>query len=109
MDKYVFTVTIDGQEWPAAMTNGALLRFAELRGHDLGTLGSDSAMADNVAIIYACVVSGCRRQGKEFPYSMMEMADMTTPQELAAFARALQGVGNEDTQPKEGKKKTSRQ
>lgn len=101
---YFFTVTVNGEEYPAAMTNGALLRFSELTGHDFGTT-TTTAMRDNVAIVYACVESGCRREGKPFEMSLMDFADATTPTELVTFAAAMQRVAGETETAASGRKK----
>lgn len=98
---YFFTVTIDGREYPAAMTNGALLRFSEMTGHDFGA-ESASVMRDNVALVYACVESGCRRRGMEFGMSLMDFADATTPGELASFASAMQRIADGAGEPPSG-------
>lgn len=98
---YFFTVGIDGTDYPAALTNGALVTFGEITGHDFGA-PSATATLDNIAIIYACVKSGCRRRGVDFPLTMMEMADLTTPADLATFASALRRVTSPASEPSEG-------
>lgn len=101
---YHFTVTIDGTEYPCALTNGALLQFAETTGHDFGAPAPDSTpVRDNLAIIHACAVSGARREGKQFPYSLVEMADLTTPADLALFAKALERMVSPDADADEKK------
>lgn len=104
---YIFTITVEGAEHPCALTNGALLRFAETTGHDFGA-PSPSQQRDTLAIIHACAVSGAARQGKEFPLTLMELADRTSPADLAIFADTLTRATRSGEGSGEGSKKKPR-
>ena len=102
-----FTIEVEGAEYRCALTNGALLRFAETTGHEFGTPGT-SQLRDSLAIIHACAVSGAEREGKEFPLTLMELADHTSPADLAAFARTITDILKPTgTAPAAGAKKKS--
>lgn len=105
---YFFTVTVDGQDHTAVLTNGALIRFAEITGHDFGESPEGaSKVRDNVAIIYAALEAGARRNGASLPWTMMEFADLTSPADLASFAGAMQRIssGSDDSKGSNRSKK----
>ena len=68
-----FNVTINGKAYPCVETMGALLRFKEETGRELTELAKNPS--DVAIYLWCCVRSGCKRDGIEFPLSLMEFAD----------------------------------
>lgn len=100
-----YEITVDGTAYPFVQTMGAMLRFKDVTGKDFSEFDA-SKTSDTVAWIWCCAVSGSKREGKQFPLSMEEMADLMTVEDMndclhaVSSANADDGVGNEDGEKK---------
>lgn len=99
------TITVDGEEYPAFLTNGALLRFQRETGHDLEQ--TDGSFADTFTLLWCCVMSACKREGKKFGMSLEDFADATSPEDIQAWGAQIFGAdsGAEETDSDGEKKK----
>lgn len=87
-------IKINGQEYPARMTMGALLRFKRETGKDVSEVKS-SDVADTVILLWCCVVSACKADGVTFTLSLEEFADALDPSALQILNDEMEG-GPED-------------
>ena len=94
-------VRVGGSDYPAYLTNGALLRFKDQTGHDLEE--STGGFSETFMLLWCCVQGACRREGVEFGLTLEEFADATDPSDIEAWAAALYGTG--DSGGEEAKKK----
>lgn len=71
-----------------------MLRYTRETGNDVSKI---ETFGDWLALIYACVVSGCRREGVAFDMSFDDFAEATTPEDVERWVAAV-GVttGGED-------------
>ena len=76
-----YEITVDGTSYPFVQTMGAMLRFKDMTGKDFSEFDA-SKTSDTVAWIWCCAVSGSKREGKQFPMTMEEMADMMTVEDM---------------------------
>ena len=88
------TITVDGEEYPAFLTNGALLRFQRETGHDLEH--TDGGFADTFTLLWCCVKSACKREGKKFGMSLEDFADATDPSDIEAWGAQIFGADSSD-------------
>lgn len=96
-----FSISIGEVSYPALLTNGAMLRYTRETGKDVSDI---SAFGDWLALIYCCVVSGCKREGVSFAMSLEDFADATTPEDIERWVSAVNaGVG---VSKSEGEKKS---
>lgn len=81
-------ITIDGTSYPCHPTMGAMLLFKQETGHDITKVdGSD--MCELFTYLYCCVKSASRRDGIPFNLTLEEFADNTSPEDLMAWAQAI--------------------
>ena len=88
------TITVDGEEYPAFLTNGALLRFQRETGHDLER--TDGSFADTFTLLWCCVKSASKREGKKFEMSLEDFADATSPGDIEAWGAQIFGADSSD-------------
>ena len=87
--KKKLTITVDGKEYPCRPTMGAMLRFKQETGREVTQieLGDLSGL---VTYLWCCVLSACKREGVDFPLSLMDFADAIAPQDVALWTASLQ-------------------
>lgn len=102
-------ITIDGKEYPCAQTMGAMLRFKEETGREATAIQAD-ALSDLAVYLWCCVVSACKREGRDFKLTLMEFADRVTLDDLNAWAAAItseqETTGKSSSNPEDEEKKT---
>lgn len=98
-------ITIAGVDYPSRMTMGAMMEFKELTGKELTELqGGDLSLA--VTLLFCCVVSACRADRRELPFSTpKEMADLMDADDFAAWQNAQFAAPAAHTADAEDKKK----
>lgn len=74
-------ITIRGEEYPARLTMGAMLRFKRATGTDISTV-TDGDTAALVTFLHCCVASACAADGVPFTLTLEEFADHLTPADL---------------------------
>ena len=89
-------VEIDGVEYPAEVTCGAMVRFKEETGKEVNQI---NGVSDTIVWLWCCVKSACSKEKKEFPYSAVEFADQCTMETLNAWTKA-QNSGEESKKKK---------
>ena len=95
------TITVDGEEYPAFLTNGALLRFQRETGHDLEH--TDGSFSDTFTLLWCCVTSASKREGKKFGMSLEDFADATSPKDIEAWGAQIFGAeDSEETGDSDG-------
>lgn len=81
-------ITINEKEYPCGMTMGALLRFKQETGQDIGQVGGEDTSA-MITLLWCCIKSACAAQKEEFPYSLIEFADSCNINTLNDFTSAI--------------------
>lgn len=76
-----YEITVDGIAYPFVQTMGAMLRFKDVTGKDFSEFDA-SKTSDTIAWIWCCAVSASKREGKQFPLTMEEMADLMTVEDM---------------------------
>lgn len=74
-------VKFNGDVYPFSLTMGAIIDFQHLTGKDAASLSGDD-IEGMVAICYCSIKSSSRAEGKDFPYSFQQFADLLTVEEL---------------------------
>lgn len=88
-------ITVNGAEYPAYSTMGALLRFKRETGLEFSEVKPD-APSNMVTYLYCCVKSACAHEGKPLDMELLDFADSITAEDLAAWAESLyEGEGGE--------------
>lgn len=95
------SIRVNGEEYPAYLTNGALLRFKDQTGHDLEE--SPGGFSETFTLLWCCVAGACRREGKEFGLTLADFADATDPSDIDEWASRL--YGKQDAGEEKAKKK----
>ena len=83
-----FDITINGEVYPCTMTMGAFLDFKEVTGTDLSKADMTS-LTDNLTFMWCVLRSSCRRNKKEFLFSLSDFADNVDMETLATFQKLL--------------------
>lgn len=92
MKKYL-TITVDGKEYPCRPTMGAMLRFKQETGREVTQI-EPGDLSGLVTYLWCCARSACKREGTDFPLSLMDFADAIAPQDVALWAASLQEGGD---------------
>lgn len=85
-------ITIAGESYPVRLTMGAIREYKNLTGKELDTVQGISEIGE---CLYACVVSTCRQQNKEFALSLEEFTDnleVATATEVFTRVMSAQGL-----------------
>ena len=104
--KKKFTITVDGKEYPCRPTMGAMLRFKQETGREVTQIET-GGLSGLVTYLWCCACSACKREGVDFPLSLMDFADAISPQDVALWAASLQQeeAGEEISGEQDAKKK----
>ena len=95
-------VTINGKVYPCRPTMGAMLRFKKETGKEVTEITSNS-FSDLCAYLYCCVASASAADKVPFDMSLMEFADALNPDDMNAWAAAMQNTGAENAEGEEKK------
>ena len=68
---------------------GAMLRFKKETGKDV-TEVENGSFSDMCAYLYCCVASACAADKVPFDMSLMDFADSLSPEDMTAWANAVQ-------------------
>lgn len=82
-------ISINGEAFPCRPTMGAMLRFKRETGREVTEIQPNS-FSDMCTYLWCCVVSASKHDGKDFSLSLMEFADGISPDDMTAWASALQ-------------------
>lgn len=96
------TVVIDGREYPCRPTMGAMLRFKKETGKEVTEMRGDS-FSELCAYLYCCVASASSADKVPFDMTLMEFADALNPDDLTAWANAVQSSGESGASGEEKK------
>lgn len=92
MEKVKIEVNINGTVYPCRPTMGAMLRFKKETGKEVTELtGKD--FSDLCTYLYCCVASACAADKVTFNMSLMEFADAIDPDDMTAWAEAMNAGG----------------
>lgn len=81
-------ISVNGTAYPCSPTMGAMLRFKQETGKEITEIDPKS-FSDLCTYLWCCVVSGAKREGKQFDMSLMEFADSLTPEDMAQWNAAI--------------------
>lgn len=95
-------VTINNVAYPCRPTMGAMLRFKKETGKEITEIKQDS-FTDLCTYLYCCVASASAADGVAFTLSLMEFADALNPDDMNAWAAAMQNTGTENAEGEEKK------
>ena len=83
------SVVINGKELPCRPTMGAMLRFKKETGKEVTEIENGS-FSDMCAYLYCWVASACAADKVPFSMSLMDFADSLSPEDMTAWANAVQ-------------------
>ena len=92
MEKKYPAITLDGKEYPCRPTMGAMLRFKQETGREVTQI-EPGDLSGLVTYLWCCIRSSCKREGTDFPLSLMDFADSIGPQDVALWTASLQEEG----------------
>lgn len=95
-------VKINNVAYPCRPTMGAMLRFKKETGKEITEIKQDS-FTDLCTYLYCCVASASAADGVAFTLSLMEFADALNPDDMNAWAAAMQNTGAENAEGEEKK------
>lgn len=96
-------ITIAGETYPVRLTMGAIREYKNLTGKELDQVQGISEIGE---CLYACVVSTCRQQKKEFALSLEEFTDnLEVATATAVFTNVMSAQGLSVDEPGNAKKK----
>ena len=72
--KKKLTITVDGKEYPCRPTMGAMLRFKQETGREVTQI-EPGDLSGLVTYLWCCIRSSCKREGTDFPLSLMDFAE----------------------------------
>ena len=96
-------VVINNVAYPCRPTMGAMLRFKKETGKEITEIDGSSC-TELCTYLYCCVASASAADGIPFSMSLMDFADAINPDDMTAWANAMQ-VNNTVTEGAEGEKK----
>lgn len=82
----IINIKVNGKEYKARMTMGAMLRFKRETGKEVDQIDAPS---DMITFIWCVLVSCCAADKVEFPYSLEEFADNMDMEVLHEFGEAM--------------------
>lgn len=87
-------VIINNEAYPCRPTMGALLRFEKETGKDISEVfveGKPVGLTDICTLMWCCIVSASKHDGKDFNLSLMEFADSVTPEVALSWNSEVMG------------------
>ena len=81
-----FSIEISGVSYPAVLTNGAVLRYAQQTGKELSDI---QTFGDWLMLLWCCIVSGCKREGIPFTMTFEDFTEATTPEDIQRWVTAV--------------------
>lgn len=82
-------IKINGEAYPCRPTMGAMLRFKEQTGKEITDLDTNS-FTELCTYLWCCIKSACARERKQFDLSLLDFADSIDPDDMNAWAAAMQ-------------------
>lgn len=82
-------IKINGEAYPCRPTMGAMLRFKEQTGKEITEMDATS-FTELCTYLWCCIKSACAREQKQFDLSLIEFADSIDPDDMNAWAAAVQ-------------------
>lgn len=81
-------IIVNGKAYPCTPSMGAMLRFKQETEREITQIDAAS-FSDLCTYLWCCIVSGSRREGLDFNYSLMEFADFVTPDDMREWSAAV--------------------
>lgn len=100
-------ITINGEAFPCQQTAGAMLRFKELTDREVSEIDPRS-ISDLIKFLWCCIAGACKREGKEFSYSLMDFADAIGTDELNSWQQMMSGEETEEAKTEKKRKYRSK-
>ena len=97
-------ITINGEAYLCSPTMGAMLRFKQETGREITEM-EEGSFGDLCTFLYCCVVSGAKREGREFKMSLMDFADAIDPEDMEAWNSAITTTKGESAEVSKKKRK----
>lgn len=100
-------IVINGEAYPCQQTMGAMLRFKNETGREVTEIKNDS-FSDMSTLLWCCIVSACKHEGKKFDMSLMDFADSISISDVIEWAKVINAKadisGDEYVEVKDEKK-----
>lgn len=90
--KKILNVEIDGVEYPATVSLGAMLLFKDETGKEVNEI---SGLSDSIVWLWCCVKSASARTAHPLEMNCQEFADSCTMDVLNAWTQLQQQAGEE--------------
>lgn len=98
VEKHRMTITIDGKGLPCYPTMGASLGFKQETGRDIEDM---KGSADFAVYLYCCARSACRREKKDFSYTLEEFCDSILLEDMQNLNEQMTGTDAADAKKKD--------
>ena len=89
-------ITINGVAYPCRQTMGAMRRFKQETGKEITELDAGS-FTELCTLLWCCIKSASKADGKDFNLSLMDFADGLTFEDVAAWAEAIKETTGDGT------------
>lgn len=93
------SIEVNGVEYPAYVTLGAMTRFKDETGKEVTEIGTND-ISLLARYMWCCVMSACHRECRKFEMPFQDFADSITPDVVGAWSAAI-------TDGEKGEKKSS--
>ena len=87
-------ITVNGTAYPCRQTMGAMLRFKRETGKEVTEIKGE--VSDLCTYLWCCVASASKHDGIDFDLSLMDFADSIAPEEVTAWANAINAESGTD-------------
>ena len=87
-------ITVNGKAYPCRQTMGAMLRFKRETGKEVTEIKGE--VSDLCTYLWCCVASASKHDGIDFDLSLMDFADSIAPEEVTAWANAINAESGTD-------------
>lgn len=87
-------ITVNGKAYPCRQTMGAMLRFKRETGKEVTEIKGE--VSDLCTYLWCCVASASKHDGIDFDLSLMDFADSIAPEEVMAWANAINAESGTD-------------
>lgn len=81
-------IEVGGKEWPCRLTMGAMLLFKQNVGKDVSAMDGNN-VEEMLWLMWCCIKSASRADGKEFDVDFALFCDMVTPADIAKWNQQI--------------------
>lgn len=94
------TIKVRDELYPCYPTMGALVNFNKQTGHDVTDENGKSlinGITETTLYLYECTRSACKREQKQFDYSLDDFSDCVLPDDVVSTFMSMNGETSDDS------------